>query len=224
MAEATLSILGLMAWDSTKIWEGFRVPDGMDRQLAIDSIVLECADIELLFPAYEQCRFAITTWTNRRFPIWEKLYATTQLEYNPIENYDRMEDWQDNTVFKGKTDSTRTGKDTGETSGHTDGTDTALNVHSVKGFDSANFVGAEQDDGINTSEADSTGHSEINRAETGVENRNDNTNMTRRGRAHGNIGVTTTQDMIRQEREVDDWEIYMYIVNDFKNDLCLGVY
>lgn len=196
----------------------------MDRQLAIDSIVLECADLELLFPAYDKCQFAITTWTNRRFPIWEKLYATTQLEYNPIENYDRMEDWRDNTVFKGKTDSTRMGEDTGETSGHTEGADTVTNVHSVKGFDSAKFVDAEQDNGVNTSEADSSGRSKINRFESGEENRNDNTNMTRRGRAHGNIGVTTTQDMIRQEREVDDWEIYMYIVNDFKNDLCLGVY
>lgn len=38
----------------------------------------------------------ITIWSNKYQINWKKLYDTTVLEYNPIENYDRMEDWTDN--------------------------------------------------------------------------------------------------------------------------------
>lgn len=40
----------------------------------------------------------------------------------------------------------------------------------------------------------------------------------------GNIGIVSTQDMIRQEREVSDFSIYDMIIRDFKEAFCLLVY
>lgn len=49
-------------------------------------------------------------------------------------------------------------------------------------------------------------------------------NITEIGRVRGNIGVTTTQQMIQQEREIANFSIYDYIVDDIISAVCLLVY
>ena len=41
---------------------------------------------------------------------------------------------------------------------------------------------------------------------------------------HGNIGVTTTQQMIKEEVDVADINIYHIIIDDFKQRFCIMVY
>lgn len=43
-------------------------------------------------------------------------------------------------------------------------------------------------------------------------------------RAHGNIGVTTTQAMIEEERRVVQFHVYDYIAKEFETEFCLLVY
>lgn len=40
----------------------------------------------------------------------------------------------------------------------------------------------------------------------------------------GNIGVTTTQQMIEQERNISEFNIYDYIVRSFKRRFCIMLY
>lgn len=42
--------------------------------------------------------------------------------------------------------------------------------------------------------------------------------------SHGNIGVTTTQKLIREQREVAEYNIYDRIITDFKDRFCILVY
>lgn len=44
------------------------------------------------------------------------------------------------------------------------------------------------------------------------------------GRAWGNIGVTTTQEMMRQELDIADWVLYDHIADAFFEDFCVRVY
>lgn len=48
--------------------------------------------------------------------------------------------------------------------------------------------------------------------------------ITRERREQGNIGVTTTQQMIKEEREIADWSLYQVIIDDFKTRFCIMVY
>lgn len=48
--------------------------------------------------------------------------------------------------------------------------------------------------------------------------------ITRVREEHGNIGVTTTQQMIKEEREIADWSLYQLIIDDFKQRFCIMVY
>ena len=58
-----------------------------------------------------------------------------------------------------------------------------------------------------------------NGAETHVDNES-----TRKGRVHGNIGVTTTQQMIEEERRVVKFNMTDYIIDSFKRRFCLLIY
>ena len=42
--------------------------------------------------------------------------------------------------------------------------------------------------------------------------------------AHGNIGVTTTQKLVREERDIDLFNLYDIIIEDFKMRFCILVY
>lgn len=41
---------------------------------------------------------------------------------------------------------------------------------------------------------------------------------------HGNIGVTSTQTLIREDREISDFSLYKVIADDFKKSFCCLVY
>lgn len=73
------------------LFAGFMVPLGMDRQLAINVIRRKHGFAPLYRPNPRWMMNAIRDWTRENMPIWEKLYKTTVLEYNPIWNTDVTE-------------------------------------------------------------------------------------------------------------------------------------
>ena len=52
----------------------------------------------------------------------------------------------------------------------------------------------------------------------------ENEGITRERHEQGNIGVTTTQQMIREERDISEFNVIQYIIDDFQNEFCLQVY
>lgn len=68
----------------------------------------------------------------------------------------------------------------------------------------------------------------INRGGTEKEQENNDTEHryhdTENIRAHGNIGVMSTQDMINQEREVVMFNLYEVIINEYIERFCIQVY
>lgn len=174
-----LSILGMYNYDNT-VFERMVLPESINRDVLISMICSELAELELLYPDLETMRLIVGTWSIANLANWNKLIATTELEYNPIENYDRKEEWDDiqTTDNEGNTTTKTASYD------NTQLLDTGGGLAKTKG--------------------------------TATNKRN--------GRAHGNIGVTTTQQMIEQERNVVKFNIYDYIVDSFKNRFCILVY
>lgn len=89
-AEAWLSILGLYKND-INVFNGFRVPSGITKSDVVNTILLECAELEFLYPEPEIAEYAIRCWTNTEYPIWEELQKTKEYEYDPIANVDATE-------------------------------------------------------------------------------------------------------------------------------------
>lgn len=144
------------------------------------------------------------------------MYATTTFEYNPIENYDRTEEgtdeYTDNDVTTSKSDNTTGGKDVQTSDGSTTNLISAMNS---SGFQ--NDTQENSDNNLTTSYGKTDGY-------TG----NSTDTLDHKGkhhmRAHGNVGVTTTQEMINQEREVLKFSFCRWISDEFARELMIRIY
>ena len=59
---ATMSILGLYFQDPD-LFSGMVYPDELDRDVLIDSILAECAELEIIYPDPEYMKNLITLWS-----------------------------------------------------------------------------------------------------------------------------------------------------------------
>ena len=204
---AQVSLWGLYQLDQTLL-DGLIVPTGMDGDNVKQNLLLETESMEILYPNVPFLKAAITVWAAERKDVWDKLYATTQLTYNPIENYDRMQE-----DVGSRADQSR-GSSTGSSAGHSAGSNTATASNTAYNSDTFKDTGKNVSSGStdtsNSSLAQSTGES--------------SSSTTFHSRVHGNIGVTSSQQLLTAEREVVQFCMTEYIINDFIERFCVGVY
>lgn len=221
-----LTVEGLYNYDNT-LFDGFNVPEGLVKQIAIDAILMRTRELEILYPDFTYMKNRITIWSNKYQINWKKLYDTTVLEYNPIENYDRMEDWTDTDDET----STSARDNTRNTTNTVKSTSTNEVINSVNVTDqNTAFNAGLVDHAKQITDGDTTENGSITNTETGKDTENENVNggrtgrHTRVGRAHGNIGVTTSQQMIQSERDLVIFNLYDVIAESFIENFCLMVY
>lgn len=97
---ATLSIKGLYDYDPS-LFDGMAWPDGVTAGDVLPELTVELAELEIVYPAAETMKNAITAWSKSRVAAWNRIAAALNAEYSPIENYDRYEDWNDKANSKG---------------------------------------------------------------------------------------------------------------------------
>lgn len=221
-----LTVEGLYNYDNT-LFDGFNVPEGLVKQIAIDAILMRTRELEILYPDFNYMKNRITIWSNKYQINWKKLYDTTVLEYNPIENYDRVEDWTD-TDDETTTSARDNTRNTNNTVKSTSTNEITNNVN-VTDQNTA-FNAGLTDHAKQITEGDTTENGTITNTETGKDTENESVNggrtgrHTRAGRAHGNIGVTTSQQMIQSERDLVVFNLYDVIAESFIENFCLMVY
>ena len=301
-----LSPLGLYRWDET-IFDLMQIPNELDKPTLIDNLLAETAELEVLYPNPVVFKNLVGVWSAKQLDIWNRLYATTQYEYNPIENYNRYETGSEGgtgrTTHSGTdttADTTTYGGTDGRTEaimhggsdvntrqmaeGGTEGESTTAQMaqggqdsvtgsdtkgHWVAGFNPSTPVAPDdgllkqtrdQDDATTTtaygktesdagskttsfgkteSESDTTAYG---KTENVTEQRTYGQTIQKAGNmthgeqiattnegshtlhAHGNIGVTTTQKLIREQRAIELFNIYDIIIEDFKMRFCILIY
>lgn len=228
---ATVSLLGLSRINPGILGD-LVLPDGLDADLVKDNLLAETAELEVIYPDAVFMQAMIGRWSAKELPIWERLYKTTLLEYNPIENYDRMEEWTEAEDTKKNTEADATGTsrtDTDGTSTRQSNTDGVINDQKyVSAYNEIEFTPTERDNNTqnekNESEQKDVGTVSVKTSAENTTDETGNRNLLRKGRAHGNIGVTTSQQMIEAEREVALYNIIDVIITSFKNRFCLQVY
>lgn len=209
-----LTVEGLYNYDNT-LFDGFNVPEGLVKQIAIDDILMRTRELEILYPDFTYFKNRIVIWSNKYQINWKKLYDTTVLKYNPIENYDRIENWSDDDNETTTSDRDNTVKSTS--------TNEIMNSVNVTDKNTA-FNAGLADHAKQITDGDTTENGSITNTEK--ENVNDERTVkhTRTGRAHGNIGVTTSQQMIQSERDLVVFNLYDVITESFIENFCLMVY
>lgn len=194
---------------------GFRILHG-ERQ--VDNTIINNPFAEV-YPI-EDRYYYLQAIMSRYYYKWDKLidnvYAQT---YNPIENYDRQEDTS--LSYEGSENVTRNVDSDRKTKGTTADTrnDTSsANSSSQKNvfaFDSAEASPSDSDSGTTTATGTGSSNSTVDNSDVEKRTETEGHSFTNRknvtaSRIHGNVGVTTNQQMMTSELE-------FRLKNDFFN-------
>lgn len=94
MASSKMTLTGMYNWDDT-IFSELVLPTGIDKDLFINSLLLQGGEFEVLYPDPNFMKNAIKIWGMKWFRTFAEWFKGTQAEWNPIYNYDRYEDARD---------------------------------------------------------------------------------------------------------------------------------
>ena len=145
---------------------------------------------------------------------WTKLWNTYQLEYDPIQNYNMTEIMSDDDTVTtyGRTHS-KTGTEVDDRNRIDD------DKESVYGFNSSDA--SDSDESNRTINDDNTHTYNVSDTDTGSDRQSHSYELTR----SGNIGVTTSQQMIESERALWMWRYFYDVVfPDVDKMLTISIY
>lgn len=186
MSIMKITLLGMYQFDRS-LFDDLTFPESelLDRDTAINRILLDCGEFEPLYPDWDFLKFAIGEFGKKWFYTFKKWIEALEVEYNPLENYNKIEQWN--------IDSQRDISSSGDT----------------------HLKHRTYDNGTMT-ETDNTSSSNKG---------NDKAVIARDGVTRGNIGVTTSQQMLESSLELyRGFNLYEEIANIFKTELIVMVY
>lgn len=186
------------------LFQGLTLPEGLAKDTLTNNILLQGGEFEVLYSDPFFLQNAISIWADREAATFERWVNALAIEYAPLENYDRHENWTDTL------DSDGTSRTTGTNDTSTSGTVTT----DVSAYDSSTY---QPKDKVTTSETIDNDTTENNTSTL------DNTGM-HAGRIHGNIGVTTSQQMLEAELDLGYWNIYSRITDMFLKEFTIMIY
>ena len=203
MATAKITLFGMYQWmqlNDDDLFSGLTVPTGINKQTLVNTILTNGGEFETLYADANFMKDMIGLWSDKWQKTMDKWSKALAIDYNPLENYDRMEEWADNKLEHA------VASDASNQSG-------SGNVTNQKSaYDGTGYQ--------NHDKADSTS--------SGTNNATTNTvaqgSSTHGGRTHGNIGVTTSQQMLQAELDVARFNLYNEIADVFLMELCIYTY
>lgn len=200
---ATMTLIGLYNYDPT-IFDLMTLPSGIDKEQVKDNILIQSSDFEVLYPDPAFIKAAAKRWADKWYFTFEKWVKALAIEYDPLNNYDRYEEYED------------TGKETRADSGSSTGTTTSggTTQHDISAYDSSTMR-EDTKDTTNASGSDSTSSSS---------NGTTDTSLKHKAHLYGNIGVTTSQQMLEAELQVARFNLIDQITDCFINEFCIRVY
>ena len=225
---AMLTIMGMYDYDNT-IFDSLTLPEGINKTTAVEEIVMECAELECLYPSVPFLKRAVGIWSATMQSSFNRVWTAINLEYDPIENYNRIEEESTSgtrqhsgqDVTSGSTNSQRSTADTREI------TDSGNVTNKIAGFDASALVDHDsgsssrtgRDSASGTDNTIGTDRTELTHGEKIADA------GTRQSHIHGNIGVTTSQQMLESELDlIPRLNFYRYLAEEFKRRFCILVY
>lgn len=147
---------------------------------------------------------------------WNALYKTLSLEYNPIENYSMTETENVQDTHKGTLESNGNNTDTYiETTLVND-----ISNNQLWGFNSTDSVNSDKQTGDTTRDVEST----MDSTHKNTDRETKDITSDRTLKRSGNIGVTTSQQMIESERQLWLWNFFESVFSDIDKILVLKIY
>lgn len=224
MATVRLSLIGLYNYDST-IFDGLSLPDGIDREVFINTLLLNYGEFGVLYSDLDFMRFFIAHWSKKWYDSFGRIYRGLTEEYNPIHNFDRFEEYSDNDSRKldssGNANSTLRSTNTIES----DVNSGERSESKVSAYNSDVYQPDSSTDSTTSQTSRSNSASDQGETNTDSKSETENRDFKHTGHLYGNIGVTKSQDMIKDEINLrSNYNIYDIMCELFKRECLIMIY
>lgn len=214
-----MTILAFEQWlnaENSSLFANISLPAGIDKSILINTIMLQCAEFGVLYTDPYFMQYQTTKFFDKNYHTFEEWMKGIAATYNPIENYDRYEDWTD-TGAKNSTDTMQDSTSGSDSSGGTDGKTSSYDVTTDN---SGTYKKKDQTTESGSYSNSSTSSSSRDASNTSVED----TSAIHSGHIHGNIGVTSSAQLLSEFYKISAWNIYDHIADMYCKDFCYGLY
>lgn len=188
----------------TDIFDGIVIPSELDRSTLIDRIMIRCMEFSVGHTDPEFMHEQILNFFKVHARTFEKWVELEKVKYNPLDNYDRHEEYKGSGSHENEN----------ENSGTSHNEDILTDTSKRTAFNSTSFEPYERIDRTEIND----GSSSLNGSDNGTY-ADEHEIYT-----HGNIGVMSSQDLYRQEWETVQLNIYKTIADLFCDEFCIMVY
>lgn len=221
---ASISIYGLYMWDHT-LFDDMIIPETIDKEILVENIITTLEPLPVIYPDASFMKLAIRSWSTKEVHNWIKLNDALTIDYEPLENYNRLEDWTDYGTNSQKFNNAETGSSSQSGNSTTTNNSEGSNKDFSTGYNdlTLNATGSSSTSGSGKAELVHSTNDKTQNESTGTNTGSQNNIHS--GRVHGNIGVTTSQQMLQSEVDLrTNTNIYDIITEEFKNRFCIMVY
>lgn len=218
MSIAKLTLIGMINYDNS-LFDNLSF-ENVDHETMVNTILMNCGEFEVLYPNIETLKNMFTLFSNKWSRTVNKWVNALNTEYKPLENYDRYEN------FGGSETEIENGNESYANNGNTvlsrSGSDDNKSENKTSAFNSNDYQPNEQT--LNKITYGSSDRNDVNLIQTRTPNIKKTRTPNLENRIHGNIGVTTSQQMLESELNLQYWNLYNKISNLFMIEFCIMIY
>ena len=215
-----LTLIGFYNYDAT-LFDGLVLPEGYDKDLFINSLLLEHGEKLVLYSDPNFMKNAIEVWGRKWSLELGRIYEALTAEYNPLHNYDRHEEYKD--IIKGEAHSKRKTTDTPDFNVVNDTNEDATTENLISADNSGSYQPQNK-----TIENGGKSTTSTNGKTSDVDeniNNNDERTIDHTAHLYGNIGVTESTSMIENTVNMRrNYNLYEAATRLFANELLISIY
>lgn len=235
------------------LFDNLALPEGIDRDTFIYNTLDRGGEFEVIYGDAQILHEKVKFWSSKWYRTFDRWVKALSIDYEPLYNYDRTEEETktpdlvdtkaDNLTdtkisnLKDKRTSDMSVIDTPATTRTLNGSRTEEKT--VSAFDASGYqpsekltvtdnghteslTGTDTEKTTGTDTVDHTGTESI--SHTGTNTYRHSGKEDRILRAYGNIGVTTSQQMLEAELTISEWNLYDHLSDVFIREFCIPVY
>lgn len=216
------------------VFKNVTLTDKLNLTTCIDTIIEKWGTCDLIISDPRIVVRRTQLFFLKNYDNFDKMAEALLAEYNPIENYDRYEnttevrDVSEEGSFQNNSSTTSQGSGTsGNTISNSIG---GQNVeHQVSAMNSDDYQKRNKDitsarNDSSTTNGTTSESASITGDEAGGNTKSTDDDFSRESHIHGNIGVTTSQQMIESEIELRKFNIYDYIADLYANEFLYRIW
>lgn len=240
MAHGKVTLFGMEHYlnlENDSMFKDIVLPTAVDKDTFLNQLMLTGGEFALLYMDPDFMKTMVTHWSYKNLVPFTRIFEAYNKTYDPLSNYDRTEEFSDSEVSLGSEESNNSSSGSSSSAGNTVNSlssrsdITGSETGKVSAFDDSNFSNKDQKDTSSSANGNEQG-SNISNEETseshsdnGSRNTNNSRTSVHSGRLYGNIGITSSQQLLEAELSLrSKFNPYDLMVDSFIQEFLIPVY